>query len=91
MEDVETADGGGLTESLQLQAMMLTIKAMIATHPQPEKLGDAMRDVFAQFQSEQFFLTLPSPQRLWAREVFSNLLSGIRPPEPSQPSDDPAS
>ena len=65
---------GELTESLQLQAIALSVKALIATHPNPDMLSAAMRDLFAQFQSTPVFLSLSEPQRAWARDIFSELL-----------------
>ena len=65
---------GNLTESLQLQAVALTVKALIATHPNPEELGIAMRDLFSQFQSTPVFHTLTEAQRLWVRDMFRELL-----------------
>lgn len=63
-----------LTESLQLQAVSLTVKALIATHPDPVGLSDAMRDLFSQFQSTAVFHTLTEVQRLSARNMFLDLL-----------------
>jgi hypothetical protein len=65
---------GSLTESLQLQAVSLTVKALIATHPKPEELSSAMRDLFSQFQSTPAFHTLSEAQRLWVRNMFRELL-----------------
>ncbi len=65
---------GELTESLQLQAITLTVKALIATHPNPEELSNAMLDLFAQFQSTASFHQLSEPQRLWVRDIFEQLL-----------------
>ncbi len=72
--DGERRGAGELTESLQLQAVTLCVKALIATHPNPDALSDVMRDLFAQFQSTQVFLGLSESQRLWARNAFSELL-----------------
>jgi len=73
-DEGEPRGAGELTESLQLQAVALSVKALIATHPNPEVLGDVMRDLFAQFQTSAVFLGLSAPQRDWAREMFSELL-----------------
>ena len=70
----ESAGAGELTESLQLQAIALCVKALIATHPNPKDLAKAMQDLFAQFQSSPVFLNLSQDQRNWAREMFSGLL-----------------
>ena len=78
---------GPLIESLQLQALTLTVKALIATHPKPDDLDHAMRNLFAQYQTDQMFLALTEPQRAWMREVFASLLREL--PEPNQPSADP--
>lgn len=73
-EEGRPIGAGELTESLQLQAIALSVKALIATHPNPEVLGDVMRDLFAQFQTSAVFLGLSEPQRDWARKMFSGLL-----------------
>lgn len=91
MADEETTDYGGLADSLQIQAMMLTIKALISTHPKPDDLDYAMRNLFAQYQTDQTFLELTEPQRIWMRSVLSALLSALKPPEPNQPSAGPTS
>lgn len=71
---IKEEGAGELTESLQLQAIALSVKALIATHPNPDELSSAMRDLFAQFQSTPIFLSLSEPQRRWARDIFSELL-----------------
>jgi len=73
-EEAESLGAGELTESLQLQALALSVKALIATHPKPEELRNAMKDLFAQFQVSAVFLGLSEPQRDWARKMFSGLL-----------------
>lgn len=73
-EEGESGNAGELTESLQLQAVALSVKALIATHPKPDELGDAMRDLFSQFQSSPVFHKLSEPQRLWVRGIFDELL-----------------
>ena len=76
-KDGTSKGAGELTESLQLQAIALSVKALIATHPNPEHLGQAMRDLFAQFQSSPVFLGLSETQRIWTRDMFSGLLSEL--------------
>jgi hypothetical protein len=76
-ENGPPSGAGELTESLQLQAIALSVKALIATHPNPENLEKAMRDLFAQFQSTAVFLRLSEPQRQWARDMFSNFLPAL--------------
>ena len=77
----KSAGAGEFTESLQLQALMLCVKALIATHPKPKQLEQGMSDLFAQFQATPTFQHLSASQRDWARELFSSLL-------PSSPSKD---
>lgn len=73
-EEGEPRSAGELTESLQLQAVALSVKALIATHHNPEELSRAMRDLFSQFQSSAVFYKLSEPQRLWVRDIFEQLL-----------------
>ena len=73
-ESDKLSGAGELTESLQLQAIALSVKALIATHPNPGHLAQAMQDLFAQFQSSPAFLGLSESQRLWTRDMFSGLL-----------------
>jgi hypothetical protein len=80
-----------LTEFLQLQALTLTVKALVSTHPKPDDLAYAMSNLFAQYQVSQVFLALSESQRLWMRQVFSDLLSDLKSPGPSQPSGAPPS
>ena len=72
-EEGDPIGAGELTESLQLQAIVLSVKALIATHPNPEELDRAMRDLFSQFQSSAVYYKLSESQRLWARDIFSEL------------------
>lgn len=81
-QKIEPAGAGELTEYLQLQALALAVKALIATHPQPDRLACAMGDLFAQFQTAPLFLALSEPQRLWMREMLSGLLSSLPKPNP---------
>ena len=73
-EEGEPRGAGELTESLQLQAVALSVKALIATHPYPEELSSAMMDLFSQFQSSAVFYKLSESQRLWVRDIFEQLL-----------------
>ena len=73
-EDNNGTGAGQLTESLLLQGITLSVKALIATHQRPDDLRKAMQDLFAQFQSSAAFLNLSPPQRNWTREMFSGLL-----------------
>ena len=68
--------GGDFIESLQLQAVTLIVKALMATHPEPGKLRDAMNDLFAQFQASAIFLSLPDTHRNVMREMFGHMLPG---------------
>ena len=81
-EENHSSGAGALTESLQLQALALSVKALIATHPKPEELQAAMHDLFAQFQASAVFLNLSAPQRDWARKMFEQLLPS--PPDSTQ-------
>ena len=68
------AGTGDLTESLQLHAIALTVKALVATHPSPDHLRKAMLDLFAQFQSTAVVLSLSESQRASVRDMFCELL-----------------
>ena len=65
---------GDFLETLQLHANALTIKAIIATHPNPEQLGKAMQDLFAQFQTMPVFLSFPEIHRTAMRRTLDGML-----------------
>lgn len=65
---------GDLMQYLQLQAVTLTVKALVETHPNQQVLTVAMRDLFAQLQTTPLFLRLPEEARETARRIFAGLL-----------------
>ena len=75
------ADADPLIESLQLQAIALTVKAMVTAHPNPTGLGLVMRDLFAQYQATPVYYKLTDPQREMLRYFFEQLASSLPAPD----------
>lgn len=59
----EPRKDGELIESLQLQAVTLTVKALVASHPDPQALNRQMRDLFSQFQAAPVYYHLSNQDR----------------------------
>jgi hypothetical protein len=74
---------GDAVQTVQVNVLALAVKALLATHPDPTHARNAMRDLFAQFQSAPEFLRLPQSMRDLSREMCSDLLASL--PDKDQP------